>query len=401
MTWKHAGPPIETALPPRGSVFHTAPRPPTEPRALAQATVPRAEGVAAPARRGGTRDSEPFAQAEARGAEAVTRHANVRTDLIDGCGRRIDRLRLSVTPACDLQCVYCRPGKEALDVDRLGLLRDEQRVEFVRFLYERYGLTHVRITGGEPLLHRGVVSLVAAIRRISENLNLAMTTSGRLLYRFGFELRNAGLDRLNVSLDSLDPRRYHRITGGNLNAVLEGLKSARIVGFPPPKINTVVLRGMNDDELIELTRWAMARGSEIRFLEAMPIGPAAETNRRAFVSAAWIKSALAAQFALEPIPGQPGDTATLFRASDATTSGIVGLISPVTQPFCGGCRRIRLTASGQLFPCLLDNRHVDLTPGWNGDGLDRTVADRLIRNAVATKQPQGTHQETPMVSIGG
>ncbi len=322
--------------------------------------------------------------------------------LIDACGRRIDHLRISVISACDLRCIYCQPGARPAPVSAGEMLSDDQRLEFIRFLHDRYGLFHVRITGGEPLLHGGIVSLVSSIRRTFANMSIAMTTSGQHLYHKGFELRRAGLDRLNVSLDSLDPDRYRRITGGRLDAVLAGLESARFVGFDPPKINTVVLRGVNDDEVVELARWALSRGSEIRFLEAMPIGPAAGTNRLGFVPAAHIKRELARHFKLTPVTRAHGETARRYRAVGKECSGVVGLIAPISDPFCGQCRRVRLTADGKLFPCLLDSHSVDISTTWREGRFSPACAERLVQSAVFAKKPAGNRsQVTTMVTLGG
>ena len=228
-----------------------------------------------------------------------------------------------------------------------------------------------------------------------------MTTNGRLLYDKGFELFHAGLDRLNVSLDSLKPERYHQITGANIEGVLNGIESARFVGFRTLRINTVVLRGVNDDEIIDLSIWALARGLEIRFLEAMPIGPAADFNRSAFVSGAEVKAILARRFQLNHLRRKPGETARRFRATCRDADGIIGLIAPITEPFCSACRRIRLTAEGILYPCLLDNRSVDMRPAWSNSGLSPGKADKLIRLAVAAKGPHGSSQATQMVTLGG
>ena len=321
--------------------------------------------------------------------------------LIDGCGRTIDHLRLSVTSTCDLRCIYCRPNSHANARPSSGSLTDEQRLEFVRFLHERYGLAQVRITGGEPLLYRGLVQLVAELRRAVPDVELAMTTNGRLLYHKGFELFHAGVDRLNVSLDSLKPERYRRITGADIEGVLNGIESARFVGFSALRINTVVLRGVNDDEIIDLAIWALSHGLEVRFLEAMPIGPEADFNRSAFVSGAEIEAMLAERFRLSPLTRNPSETARRFRATRRGAHGVIGVIAPVTEPFCSACRRMRLTAEGILYPCLLDNRSVDMRPAWSNGGLSPGKADRLLRSAVAAKGPDGSTQATPMVTLGG
>ncbi len=321
--------------------------------------------------------------------------------LVDGCGRTIDHLRLSVTSKCDLRCVYCRPNGQADAPAVRGLLTDERRIELVRFVHEQYGLGRVRITGGEPLVYGSVVRLVAELKRVVPDVELVMTTNGRLLYNKGFELFHAGLDRLNISLDSINPERYREIAGADIGDVLNGIESARFVGFRDLKINTVVLRGVNDHEIVDLATWALSRNLEIRFLEAMPVGPESDFNRRAFVSAAEVQAVLAKRFQLDPIRRDPGATARLFRATSRTARGVVGVIAPVTDPFCATCRRMRLTAEGMLYPCLLDDRSVDMRPAFGDAGLSPTRADALIRSAVAAKGLRGVTQATPMVRLGG
>ncbi len=326
---------------------------------------------------------------------------DVRRNLIDGCGRRIDSLRISVTDACDLRCVYCRPGMETGDVVSERALSDEQRLQFVRFLHDRHGLAQVRITGGEPLLYEPVVSLVEKLRANVPDVTLAMTTSGRRLTDLGVALRRAGLDRLNVSLDSLNPDRYHRITGGRLDDVLAGLDSASDAGFAPAKVNTVVMRGVNDDEVVDIVEWALPRGHVIRFLEAMPIGPAAGTNGKAFVPSSEVRERIGRQFELVPLREDPGSTAKDFEASNGSVSGVVGFISPVSESFCGDCRRIRLTADGRLYPCLLDDRSVDMRSSWSTGSFHADRAAASLKQAVIDKQPRGRAQGTPMVTLGG
>ncbi len=162
----------------------------------------------------------------------------------------------------------------------------------------------------------------------------------------------------------------------------------------------MVLRGVNDDEVVQLATWALSQGSEMRFLEAMPIGPAGRTNRLAFVAAAEIRRKLAEHFALTPLAHHQGETAVRYRAEGKECSGVVGLIAPVSEPFCGECRRMRITADGKLYPCLLDSRNVDLSPAFNG-AFSRDRAAQIIESAVAQKQPQGQFQSTTMVKLGG
>lgn len=322
--------------------------------------------------------------------------------LIDGIGRRIDHLRLSVTSACDLRCVYCRPASEVEHAGTRRLLSDDQRVELVQFLHDSSCLKQVRLTGGEPLLHRGMVSLVARIRAAAPNLSIALTTNAIRLRPLAVSLRSAGLDRLNISLDSLDRRLYRALTGGDLGSVLAGIDGAMAAGFPPPKVNTVALRGLNDHEIPRLASWGARQGIEVRFLEAMPIGPAARLNQERFVSADEILSRLRHEFELMPIIRGWGSTAMRYRIRNSTSEGVIGLIAPITQPFCAQCRRIRVTADGQLYPCLMDNRCFDLQTAWQGAGFDRRIAGHIIQQAIDEKPPSGGRvQQTVMVRLGG
>ncbi len=285
---------------------------------------------------------------------------------------------------------------------RSVMLTDDQRCDLVRYLYERHGLRQVRLTGGEPLMYPHLVGLVSELRAAAPTITLAMTTNGTRLAEFAGSLGRAGLDRLNVSLDSLDAERYRRITGGRLADVLAGIECAEAAGFPPPKINSVVLRGLNNDDAVDLARWSLRRGCEIRFLEAMPIGPAAAANRARFVSAAEIRRMLEAAFRLTPLGRGRGETAMRFRADDGRVSGVIGLIAPVTAPFCGDCRRIRVTADGLLYPCLMDERHVNFHEAWTGGLFDECAAAELLTCALAEKSAQGpSRQAAVMVRLGG
>lgn len=323
-----------------------------------------------------------------------------RRTLFDGQGRIVDHLRLSVTSACNLHCRYCRPRNSWTRAAHE--LSDSQRLDLIRFLHDSYGLKQIRLTGGEPLLHDSIVSLIAAIRRSFPALSLAMTTNGGRLKSHSADLRAAGLDRLNVSLDSIDPDVYRSLTGGELAPVLEGIERAISMGFPPPRLNAVVLAGINDDQLPEMVSWAHDRGMEIRFLEAMPIGPAAEFNRGHFVPARRIKSILETHHRLTPLPRAPGETAARYLAEGAFGGGPVGIIAPLSESFCGQCRRMRLTADGKLFPCLLDSRFADLAICWDETGFQSDKANALILDAVAGKRPTGmSRQDTAMIALGG
>lgn len=324
------------------------------------------------------------------------------TPLRDGHGRTVDHLRLSVTSACNLRCQYCRPRGQDSERGRADEWTDDQRVDLVRWLHESHGLAQVRITGGEPLLHTGLPSLVRRIRAVAPNVEIAITTNGLLLADRVAALRGAGLDRLNISLDSLDSDAYRRITGGDLNQVLAGIDAARSIGFSRIKINTVVLSGVNDHEVASLARWSLARGYEIRFLEAMEIGPAAAFNQAHFVSMRDVRRVLADEFRLSPLPRSPGETATRYSARAKGVGGVVGFIAPITERFCGQCRRIRVTADGRLFPCLLDSRSTDLRPAWVGDWFDAAAAEAILLDSLQAKPESGRlRQQTAMVQLGG
>lgn len=323
-----------------------------------------------------------------------------RRPLVDGHDRVIDHLRLSVTSACNLRCLYCRPG--ASPVCKPHDLTDTQRLELVRFMADSYGLRQLRLTGGEPLLHPSIVKLIESIRSTLPGLSIAMTTNGWRLGSMAKDLCAAGLDRLNVSLDSIDPATYRELTGGELAPVLAGLEQALNAGFPPPRLNTVVLAGYNDHHLPDLVEWALDRQMEIRFLEAMPIGSAADFNRKHLVPLRRMIELLRAAFQLHGLSRQVGETAVRYTVRRGLVEGTVGLIAPLSESFCGQCRRCRITADGRLFPCLLDDRSVDLRIAWDRVRLDPSKMNALLQKAVGGKRLIGPmHQRTSMVSLGG
>jgi cyclic pyranopterin phosphate synthase len=323
-------------------------------------------------------------------------------ELQDGCARRIDHLRVSVTPRCDLHCAYCRPVGEGVNACSIASLDDHARLQFIQFMHDHYGLAQVRLTGGEPLVHAGIVEFVAAIRRAMPGLSLAMTTNGQRLAEFAADLRSAGLDRLNISLDALSPTTYRRITGGDVRRVLAGIESARLAGFPPPRVNVVVLRGMNEAEMPSLVHWGLKEQIEVRFLEAMPIGQVAATNARAFVSAKEIRRVLQSEFRLLPLAEAPEGTARRYEVVGGAVRGHLGIIAPLTEPFCAGCRRVRLTSDGRFFPCLLDSNCASLCDGWSKGDLDPTWMARHVELSVARKRAEGPQrQSASMVALGG
>jgi cyclic pyranopterin phosphate synthase len=296
------------------------------------------------------------------------------------------------------------PAEGVQKLPRGQMLSFEEIVGFVRALRRRLCVSKVRITGGEPLVRAGVVELVRMLA--AEGLDdLALTTNGQLLAEAAGDLRRAGLRRVNVSLDSLDAATFLRLTrGGELGRTVEGIEAALDAGLLPVKVNTVVLRGWNDQEPAALARFALGRGCPIRFLELMPIGLAGPLFEGLFVPEAEVGERLAQSFRLEPLGRRRGETSRDFRAADAQgISGVIGFISPCTHPFCGDCNRLRLTSTGGLMGCLARAEAVDVRPLLQGGGDE--AADRLAALAtslVAGKAPcPGFSRSRPMSSVGG
>ncbi len=306
-------------------------------------------------------------------------------------------LRISVTDRCQLRCLYCTPPDGTPETAGRGILSFEEIVRFVGVVQSGPGLSKVRITGGEPLVRPGIVELVRTLAREGVP-DLALTTNGQLLAEMALNLKRAGLHRVNVSLDSLDEGTYARLTrGGDLRAVLEGIEAALRCGLAPVKVNTVVLRGYNDSEVVKITRFGLDRGLRVRFLELMPIGYARPTFHELFVSASEVRARLEERFCLEPLAHGAGETSRDYVASDLHgRRGIIGFVSPETQPFCDGCTRVRLTCTGRLLSCLARGR------GPNVRGLlqsDLPVAAELLQGIV-TKGLEGKRSRHAFETLG-
>ena len=304
--------------------------------------------------------------------------------LVDRWGRRISYLRVSVTDRCNLRCVYCLPAAGIRWLPREEILRFEEIAEVVRAGIG-LGLTRVRLTGGEPLVRDGIVELVRLLASMPGLDDLALTTNGVLLARDAHALARAGLRRANISLDTLEPERFHAITRfGALADVRAGIDAALDAGLSPVKLNMVVMRGVNDDELLEMGRLTFERPLHVRFIELMPLGD--YFSRERLVPSEEILDQLSALGELRPAasPGGCGP-AKVFRFDGAL--GTVGIIGAVTQAFCAQCNRLRLTASGSLRPCLDQESAVDLKPALR-PSVNRAHLARLIRDAVAAKPEQ-------------
>ncbi len=321
--------------------------------------------------------------------------------LIDGCGRRMDHLRLSLTDRCNLACRYCSAGRR-LDCRAIA---PDFALAVVRWLSTRHGVSHVRLTGGEPLLYPQLLPLVGGLAALPGLEEITLTTNGQALAVKAGPLREAGLSRVNISLDTLDPTRSTQLTrGGELAHTLVGIEAAVRAGLAPVRINVVVQRGFNDDELCHLAEWGCSRGCTVRFLEMMPIGQMVDELDRHLVPAAEILERLSRRFSLSPVASPPGQPATDYAAvsRDGACSGVIGVIASTTRPFCSRCRRLRITAGGEILSCLFDTGGSSLAAAWDGRTLDEQAADRILQAAVMAKPEMGRRtQQRSMIGIGG
>jgi cyclic pyranopterin phosphate synthase len=326
------------------------------------------------------------------------------TALIDPQQRRIDTLRVSVTDRCNYRCTYCMPDGGVAHGAREETLSFEEIAAVVR-LFVRLGVRRVRVTGGEPTVRRELPSLVRLLRAIGGLEEIALSTNGHLLEALAAPLRDAGVDRLNVSVDSLHPERFRQITGGgDLARVLVGLDAAARVGFSAIKINTVAIDGFNDDEISALCRFAWSRGWVPRFIEEMPMAAGRTYVPGRCLSAAEIRARVAAGEPDGSVVADDGGGdrgAGPARYFQLLTPGEArvrrfGIISPMTEHFCDSCNRLRLSATGALHACLGHDDAVDLRALLRAGDLDGV--ERAIRGAVANKRPGHTFQ---LVGLGG
>ena len=328
--------------------------------------------------------------------------------LTDSFGRVATDLRVSLTDRCNLRCSYCMPA-EGLDwLARPALLTDDEVIRLISVAVRRLGITEVRFTGGEPLLRRGLPGLVAATAALDPRPEISLTTNGIGLARLAGPLRAAGLDRLNVSLDTLSRETFKTLARRDrLTDVLAGLSAAAAAGLAPVKVNAVLIRGINDHEAAALLRFCLARGYDLRFIEQMPLDAQHGWRRADMVTADEILAALSAEFTLTPEDPARRGSAPAERFLVDGGPGHVGVIGSVTRPFCGSCDRVRLTADGQIRNCLFATAESDLrTPLRAGASDDELAA--AWRRAVVGKLPghgisdPGFLQPArPMSAIGG
>jgi GTP 3',8-cyclase len=308
--------------------------------------------------------------------------------LEDSYGRSIRDLRISLTDRCNFRCFYCLPNGEPPLARKDQILTFEE-IEYIADVFISLGIEKIRLTGGEPMLRRDLVGLVERLSRLKPALrDLALTTNGHLFPRHAKGLRAAGLDRVTISLDSLNKERFIDITGVDaLNEVLDAIDVANATGFVPVKLNAVIVRGRNDDELVDFAAFAREKGVSFRFIEFMPLDSGHEWSRDLVVPGKEIFETINAVFPLELQSKFRGtETAWKYAFSDGSP-GEIGIIAPVTQMFCGQCSRIRLTADGQIRTCLFSTTEHDLR-GVVRSGATRQEVIEFIDSVVMKKEPR-------------
>jgi GTP 3',8-cyclase len=327
--------------------------------------------------------------------------------LLDTLGRVATDLRVSLTDRCNLRCTYCMPAEGLAWLPKDELLSDDEMVRLVAVAVGQ-GVTEVRFTGGEPLVRPGLEGIIARIAELRPRPRMSLTTNGLGLAQRAQALRDAGLNRVNVSLDTIDRETFQRITRRDRFAdVVAGLAAADAAGLRPVKVNAVLLRDVNDTRPSELLRWCLDRGYELRFIEQMPLDPQHGWDRDQMISADEILAQLAAEFALSPEPaGSRGSAPSETWLVDGGP-GRVGVIGSVTRPFCAACDRVRLTADGQVRNCLFAREEGDLRGPMRAGATDQELAE-IMRATLWAKRPgHGIGQPLfiqptrPMSAIGG
>lgn len=332
------------------------------------------------------------------------------TPLIDTYGRSHRDLRVSLTDRCSLRCTYCMPHDFAAWLPSEHLLTTDELLSVLEVAIAE-GIEEVRLTGGEPLLRPDIVEIVARINSLPNAPKLSLTTNGLRLAELAKPLADAGLSRVNVSLDTLNWERFKEMTfRDRIEDVFKGLIAAREAGLAPIKINSVLMRGINDDEAPELLHWALDQGYSLRFIEQMPLDAGGIWNRSTMVTADDIFAALSAQFSLEAVPTRGSAPAEEFYVDGGPKT--VGIIASVTRPFCGSCDRLRLTSDGQLRSCLFSLEEMDLRKVLRSESLSEVEISQEIRERFqktvigklpghGINDPSFIQPSRPMSAIGG
>ncbi|EWT06599.1 molybdenum cofactor biosynthesis protein MoeA [Intrasporangium chromatireducens Q5-1] len=327
--------------------------------------------------------------------------------LVDQFGRVARDLRVSVTDRCNLRCTYCMPAEGLPWMPKAEMLTDEEMLRVIG-VFVRDGVTQVRLTGGEPLLRRSIVQLVAGIAALEPRPRIAMTTNGVGLARVAQGLADAGLDRVNVSLDTIDAETFTQLTRRDrLSDVEAGLKAAADAGLTPVKVNAVAMRGINDETVADVLDWCLDRGYELRFIEQMPLDAQHAWDRRDMITADEIRARLSERHTLTPLPAEARGSAPAERFLVDGGPATVGIIASVTAPFCAACDRTRLTADGQVRNCLFSRTETDLRTPLRDGATDDELLD-LIRGEMWRKRrghgigdPDFVQPDRPMSAIGG
>ncbi|HVF29376.1 MAG TPA: GTP 3',8-cyclase MoaA [Pyrinomonadaceae bacterium] len=306
--------------------------------------------------------------------------------LVDGHKRIIRDLRISLTDRCNFRCFYCLPNGEP-PLARKDTILTFEEIVYLSDIFVSLGIEKIRLTGGEPMLRRNIEELVSRLAKLKPNLkDLALTTNGFDIPRRAAGLKGAGLDRITISLDTLDTNRFREITGvDDLADVLSAIEAAKLHGFEPVKINAVIVRDVNDDELVDFARFARTTGVEIRFIEYMPLDSGHDWNRTQVVSGREMFAKINAVYPLVlEKPSRGTETAWKYSFADGEPGGI-GIIAPVTEMFCGACSRIRLTADGQIRTCLFSTAEHNLRD-YLRSGATRSELEDYIRQITVKKE---------------
>ncbi|MDO5503986.1 MAG: GTP 3',8-cyclase MoaA, partial [Actinomycetia bacterium] len=327
--------------------------------------------------------------------------------LADQHGRVARDLRVSVTDRCNLRCTYCMPAEGLPWLAKPEMLTDDEMIRLVG-IFVGLGVTQIRLTGGEPLLRRSIVDLVGRMAALEPRPKIALTTNGVGLERLAVPLAEAGLDRVNVSLDTIDREEFISLTRRDrLQDVEKGLAAAAEAGLTPVKVNAVAMRGINDHSVADVLQWCLDRGYELRFIEQMPLDAQHEWNSASMITAEEIHAELSTRFTLTPMPEESRGSAPAERFLIDGGPATVGIIASVTRPFCGACDRTRLTADGQVRNCLFSRRETDLRGALRSGASDEELAG-LINGEMWVKAPghgigsaDFTQPDRPMSAIGG
>lgn len=316
----------------------------------------------------------------------------------DSFGREINYLRISVTDLCNLRCRYCMPQEGIPKLSHEDVLSVEE-IEILAKAFVNLGINKIRLTGGEPLVRRGILDIVERIGKLEGIKDFAITTNGVLLKNLAQELKNRGLKRVNISLDTLKEEKYKYITRiGNIKDVLEGIEAAKKVGLTPIKINTVLVRGFNDDEIEDLARLTEREEIDVRFIELMPIGEALKNESIKYISNQIVLEKLPELIPLEK--KDPSSPAVYYKLPNA--KGRIGLINPISCKFCKYCNRVRLTAQGKMKLCLHSDEEVDLKEALRkGQDIESIIIDAINRKPESHQLESGQYITKKMYQIGG